>query len=386
MTSYKLADRTSAMAESATLALNAQVQQLAAQGKAVYNLTAGELDIETPDYIQTHVSKNLHHNKYTPVPGVPQLRQKIASTASHFYGLSWIKPGNVIVTAGAKPALQLALLALVNPGDEVLLPTPAWVSYAKLVELAGGKVIEVPLADNFDLDMVAITGKISARTKAIILNSPHNPTGAVFSMDSLKKLASSLKGSSVTVIADDIYVRLVYEKNFTPVPTVGFEKIVIVNGFSKSQALTGWRIGYAIADEKIIKAMTSLQSHMLGNAAFPAQNAALAALERGDNPPEGVLENLTRKRQIVLDVLKKIPGIKYHPPGGAFYVFLDLRQLTKDSSAWCAELLAQTGVAMVPGEAFEAPGFCRLTFATDEKTLKTALKLMRKFVEKGENS
>lgn len=386
MVSFKLADRVNTMSESATLALNAQVQQMAAEGRGVYNLTAGELDIATPDYIQSYVAQNLHHNKYTPAAGLPKLRQEIADNARRFYGLDWIKPANVIVTAGAKPALYASLLALVNSGDEVILPIPAWVSYAKLVELAGGKVVEVPLAKNFDLDVSAIASKISDRTKAIVLNSPHNPTGAVFSKSRLEKLASTLKGSNITVIADDIYDQLVYEEEFTPVPTAGFDRIVVVNGFSKSQALTGWRIGYAITDEQIIKAMASLQSHMLGNAALPAQHAALAVLELGDTLPEGVLEGLTRKRQIVMQALNKIPSIKYYRPAGAFYVFLDLRQLTKDSSAWCADLLAQTGVAMVPGEVFEAPGFCRLTFAADEKMLQAAMELIRKFVAKGKNS
>lgn len=380
MMSFKLANRMANMAESSTLALNARAKKLAAEGKTIYNLTAGELDIETPDYIQTFVSKNLNLNKYTPVAGLPELRQGIAGVAGKFYGLDWVGSDNVLVTAGAKPALNISLLALLNPGDEVIVLTPAWVSYQNIIELAGGVAVKVPLSDSFDLELPAITKKISARTKAIIVNSPHNPTGSVFSKSSLKALAEALKGSNIIVIADDVYSRLVYEKDFMPVPSIGFEHLLIVNSFSKSQGLTGWRIGYAIADAKIINAMTSLQSHVAGNAALPSQQAALAAVQRGDNPPEGMLDSLEKCRQLAVSALDKIPGIKYHHPSGAIYIFLDLRSITQDSATWCENLLNQYGVAVVPGEAFGSQGFCRLTFATDMQVLQTALTLICKFV------
>jgi aspartate aminotransferase len=366
--------------ESATMAVDARAKQLAAEGKTIYNLTAGELATDTPDYIQAAVAKKLHLNKYTPPAGLSELRREIAASSREFYGLDWIKPANVVATASTKPAMYASLLALVNRGDEVILPTPAWPTHNHLIELAGGTVVEVPLTDDFDLDADAIAARITSKTKAVVLNSPHNPTGAVFSKAALTKLADRLRGQAITIIADDIYVKLVYDKAFTPVSTCGFEHLVIINGFSKSQALTGWRIGYLIADEVIAKAAASLLSHITGNAPVPSQHAALAALERGDRPPATTITSLKRQRQLVDDELKRISGLKYHLPGGAFYFFLDLRGITKNSLQWCEDLLNETGVVLVPGEAFGAPGFARLTFTAPEPTLKKALRELQKFI------
>jgi aspartate aminotransferase len=223
--------------------------------------------------------------------------------------------------------------------------------------------------------------KVTKRTKAIIINSPHNPTGAIFSADSLKTLAAKLNEQRVMVIADDIYVKLTYTDNFLPVPSAGFTNLVIVNGFSKSQALTGWRIGYATADKQLIQAMINLQSHLLGNAALPSQEAALAALTKHDQPPASTISALKRQRQMVMDSLDALAGIDYHCPEGAFYIFIDLRRLTKlPSSEWCERLLNQTGVALVPGEAFSAPGFARLSFVAGGSALEPALKALSEFV------
>lgn len=382
MSKIELAQRMGGVRESATMAVDARAKQLAAEGKTVYNLTAGELASDTPDYIQAAVAKKLHLNKYTPPAGLPELRRDIAESSRAFYGLDWIQPSNVVVTASTKPAMYASLLALINHGDEVILPTPAWPSHNHLIELVGGVVVEVPMTKDFDLDAEAIAAKITPKTKAIMLNSPHNPTGAVFSDAALKKLAAKLRGTPITVMADDIYVKLVYADDFVPVPVCGFENLVIINGFSKSQALTGWRIGYLIADEKIAKAAAGLLSHITGNAPVPSQHAALAALERGDRPPEATIKTLKRQRQLVDAELKRIPKLKYHLPGGAFYFFLDLRDITGDTVKWCEDLLNKTGVVLVPGEAFGTPGFARLTFTAPEPTLKKALGLLSDFIAK----
>ncbi len=382
MSRIVLADRMSAVQESATMALNARAKQMAAEGKTVYNLTAGELAVETPEYIRSHVAKKLHHNKYTPAGGLYELRKAIAEESREFYGLDWIQPSNVVVTAASKPALYAGLLTLVNPGDEVIVPMPAWVSYMELIKLAGGEVVPVPLTDGFDIDPHAILSRVSPRTKVVILNSPNNPTGAVFSEPALKKLANGLKGNGATVISDDMYSKLVYVNGFTPVPSIGFERIVIVNGFSKSQALTGWRIGYAIADEHVARAMTDALGHITGNASVISQHAALKVMMHHNTPPPEILDTLKRQRKIVDDVLKGVKRIRYHLPGGAFYFYLDLRAITDDSLAWCEELLNKSGVALVPGEAFGTPGFARLSFVTDEGTLIKALALIKEFASK----
>lgn len=383
MDSIALADRIAALQESATMALNARAKRLAAEGKTIYNLSAGELAAETPEYIRSHVSTRLHHNKYTPAAGLPELRDAIAGESREFYGLDWIAPENVVVTAASKPALYAALLALVNQGDEVIVPMPAWVSYMELVKLTGGQVVPVPLSAQFDIEPKAILAKVTPKTKAIILNSPNNPTGAVFSKRRLEELARGLKGTGVTVISDDMYSKLVYTNDFVPVPRAGFERVLIVNGFSKSQALTGWRIGFCIADEKLARAISHLLGHITGNASVTSQHAALKVMEQGNTPPAEILETLTRQRQIVDDMLKDTPGVSYHMPGGAFYFYLDLRGITKDSLKWCEELLDKTGVAIVPGEAFGTPGYARLSFVTDEKTLRRALELIKGFAAGG---
>lgn len=379
-----LSGRMAHLQESATLALNARAKKLVAEGKTIYNLTAGELTTDTPEYIQAAVRETLQHNKYTPVAGLPQLREAIAAHTREFYGLDWIAAANIVVTAGAKPALFASLQVLLDPGDEVLVPVPAWsTSYHPLIELAGGVVVEVPLTATYDIDPEAIASRLTSRTKAIIINSPHNPTGSVFSAVALKRLAEILKDSAVTVIADDIYTKLIYQDDIALAATQDFEQLIIINGLSKSQALTGWRLGYLIADTHVAHAVTSLLSHVTGNAALPSQYAALAAMEIDDRPPVETLQALQRQRRVVLDKLSEIKDLKHNEPGGAFYVFLDVRGITKDSAAWCEALLVEAGVALVPGEAFSAPGFARMTYVGDEETLRAALDKLQAFVEKG---
>lgn len=379
MTEVKLAARMAAMTESATLALNARAKRMAAEGHTVYNLTAGELASDTPPFIREAVAPTLSQNKYTPVAGLPELRQKIAAHAQHFYGLDWVKSPNVVVSGGAKPALHAAFMALLNEGDEVIVPVPAWVSYISLIELTGAQAVKVPLTPDYDLDVNALMSKVSGQTKMIILNSPHNPTGSVFSRAAVADLAERLKGSGITVLADDIYSKLVFDDDYCAVPKAGFENLVIVNGFSKSQALTGWRIGYLIASEPVAEAATTLLSHMTGNAALPSQHAALAAMDKHDQPPRETLDTLRRNRRLAVDGLGEA-GIKHSLPGGAFYVFLDLTSLTDNSAEWCERLLVETGVALVPGEAFGAPGYARLSFVADQAVLEPALLKIKEFV------
>ncbi|QQS18801.1 aminotransferase class I/II-fold pyridoxal phosphate-dependent enzyme [Candidatus Saccharibacteria bacterium] len=379
----KLANRLVSVQESATLSLNAKVKQMAAGGRTVYNLTAGELATDTPGYIQSFVAERLHLNKYTPVAGLPELRVAVALHASEFYGLDWIRAENVVATTGVKAALSATFLALLNPGDEVIVPVPGWTtSYRPLIELAGGIVVEVPLTAEYDIDPTAIEAALTAKTKLVIVNSPHNPTGTVFSREALESLARLLNEKNITVIADDIYTKIIYQDNIPLVPTCGFNNLVVVNGFSKSQAITGWRIGYLIADKLVADAVASLLSHMTGNAPLPSQYAALAALQHDDQPPLSTISALRAQRQLVLDTLDA-SGIPHNSPGGAFYVFLDLRGLTNDSALWCSTLLNETGVALVPGEAFSASGFARLTFVAEKHLLTEALEHITTFAQKG---
>lgn len=384
MKSYNLAARMDSLEESATLALNAKAKAMKQAGQTVYNLTIGELPCETPNHIAETVAEKLYENKYTPVAGLPQLRQMIAEETKHFYKLDWITAANVVVTASVKPALYTTLLALLNPADEVILLKPYWFSYKYEVNLAGGQPVDVALDEHFDLDLDKIEQAITPKTKAIILCSPSNPTSSVFSPAKLAKLVDLLNEKGVWAIIDDIYAKLVFADDFRPVPTYGFEKMIILGGFSKSQALTGWRIGYLIADETVAKAVIKIQSQIIGNASVPAQYAAMAALEHGDRPV--MIEELRQNRDFLVKKIESIPNIHVQTPAGAFYGFLDLRQITHDSQTWCENLLEQTGVALVPGEAFFTPGYARLNFAADQKILGPALDLIAAFAKQGEKT
>lgn len=365
---------------SPTLALNAQAKALAASGKPVYNLTAGEPDGPTPTYIQNAVKKRLAENKYTPVGGLPELKLAIARHSAQFYRTDWMTERNVVVVPGAKPALFGALFTLLQPGDEVIVPAPYWVSYKQLVELCGAVFVPVKTTNEHDLSVADIAAAMSPRTKLIIVNSPNNPTGAIYSKTALRELAKLVAQKHIYILSDDIYIRLAYE----PVPlitTCGFDptRLLIVNGFSKSQALTGWRIGYLLADETIITAVTNVVSHILGNTSLPAQYGALAALEHGDVPP--MRDTLLTRRDLVARQLKTVPKISFVRPDGAFYFLIDIREVTSDSMTWCAELLEKTGVALVPGDDFGASGHARLSFATDEVTLQKSIQLIKRFIE-----
>lgn len=381
--SIHLADRLDSIEESATLALNTQAKKMAAEGKKVYNFTAGEPSMDTPEYIKEYVAGKLDQNHYTPVAGMPEVREAIAEHCRGFYSADWIKSENVMVVAGGKPGLYLSLLALINPGDEIILPTPAWVSYKYLIELAGGVVIEAHLKDNFDLDLDEIKDKLSGKTKAIIINSPNNPTGSVYSATALQELSEVLNETDVTVLADDMYTKLVYETGFKPITNFGFKNLVISSGFSKSQVLTGWRVGYVIAEQEIIKAIAKVQSHLLGNTSNLSQFAAMAGLEHDDKP--AAYEALKANLDIVNQSLKNIAKIKFTPPAGAFYVFIDIRNITNNSMEWCQKLLDKKGVALVPGEAFFAPGYVRLSFTTNKATLEEGLGKIKEFIEEDNN-
>lgn len=369
------------LVESATARLNAESRKLREQGIAVINLTVGELDEETPPYIARGVAKHLHKNKYTPTLGLPELRTAIADEVRKKYR-SRISADNIAVTAGVKQALYNAFQLICNPGDEVIIPTPCWVSYEHHVTLAGATPVYVPSNDDFSLDVPAIARAITKKTKAIIINSPHNPTGVVYGTKELRALAKALEGKNIFVIADDIYDTLVYTGTVHPITTFFKDKsrLIIVNGFSKSHALTGWRIGYMVAEPDIINANNRLQSHTSGNASVISQLGALESYKR--SYASGIRKKLARKRAIVEKHFARTPGVSFQMPQGAFYFFVDVRKLTSDSVDLCEHLLRSAHVAVVPGEAFHAPGFFRMSFALGERELVEALTRIHRFFEK----
>lgn len=378
----KFSNKVASLQQSPTLALNAKAKERGAKGLPVFNLTAGEPDIETPDFIVDYVAGKLKENKYTPAAGLPQLREVAANYYQGHFKQTWVKPENIVVTAGAKPALTAIFMCILNDGDEVIVPTPAWVSYKAEVEVAGGKAVFVKSTKDFDLDINAINKAITPQTKAIIVNSPNNPTGASYSKESLDKLAELLIDNDIYVISDDIYSRLIYKDIHLPLNTsIPKDKLVIINGFSKSQGLTGWRIGYIVTSRELTKKLTSLLSHTNGNAPVTAQHAGIAALNNNDEPE--FIEDLKEKREITAKLLGGIKGIDFKKPDGGFYYFVDISKITTNSALFCQDILEKYGVVLVPGEAFEAPGYFRLSFACSNHTLEDGIKLIDKFI-KGE--
>ena len=376
----KLNKKLTLLNESATIALNSEVQAMQKKGIPVLNLTAGELDFETPKEIQNYVIANIHRNKYTPTLGLPELRERIAKDVLKHY--SWnVTSAHTAVTTGAKQALYTLFQVILNKDDEVLIPTPTWVSYEYQVLLASGKPVFVPLTKEFDLDVSAIKKAITQKTKAIVINSPHNPTGAVFSQKSLKALVTLLEGKEIFIIADDIYNTLLYTNEYKPITEYIKDKshLVLISGFSKSHALTGWRIGYMVADIAIIRGVNQIQGHASGNTSIMSQLAALGSF---NFKITGVFLKTLKKRKLIGEkILKKIKSISFHSPLGAFYFFIDIRKVEKNSARFCERLLKETSVAIVPGEAFHAPGFIRVSFACDEKVLIEALKRIGRFLE-----
>lgn len=372
--------KTKSITESLTLKLNALANKLSVEGKNIINLTAGELDFPTPSYIQKEIKRKAGLNKYTPTGGLPDLRKAIAQFVYKDYGWK-IGPENVAVTSGGKQALFESMFAILKKGDEVILLSPDWVTYRHQIILNEAMPVVVPLNKKFDLDIEKIKKAINKKTKAIILNSPNNPTGAIFSEASLLELKKFLKNKAIYLIVDDTYSKIIYDKNYiSPALFAPSKKyLILVNSFSKSQALTGWRIGYVIATQDIIEAVISFQSHTTGNTSLLSQFAALEVIKKGDKT-EKFVKVLKKQRDLANKLLYAIPKISYELPMGAFYFFINVSKIETNTIKFCRYLL-EKGLVLVPGEAFGSGGFVRLSFSTSMSKLIAGLKLFKKLCQ-----
>lgn len=386
----KISRRAASVQPSPTLAITAKAKAMAAAGQDVVSLGAGEPDLGTPEHVKEAGIKAIRSGftRYTATPGIPQLRRAIAAKFERENGLHY-EESEIIATVGAKQAIFNALQALVDEGDEVLVPAPYWVSYPDMVKLAGGTPVIVPALaeDGFVPKPEAIASRLSDRTAAIILNSPSNPTGAVWSADDLEAIAGVLEGHRCAIISDDIYEHLIYTgqpfANILNVAPGLRDRTLVVNGLSKSFSMTGWRIGWAAGPKELIAAMQRIQDQSTSNPNSITQKAAIAALEGGNAFVEGMREKFDERRAYVEKRLSEIPGVTCPKIGGAFYAFPDFRPLLEKSykgealggsSARLAEILLEDFlVAVVPGVAFGAEGFIRLSFATSMEDLERAL-------------
>lgn len=369
-----LSERVSLLKPSPTLALTAKVAELRRNGEQIVSFAAGEPDFGTPASVCEAGIEAIRagYTRYTAGAGIPQLREAIAAKLLSENGVK-VEPTQVVVSAGAKQALFNAITALCNPGDEVILIAPYWMTYRDQVLLAGGKPVGVHTsrAEGYIPNADALKAAITSRTKAIVVNSPSNPTGAVLPRSTLKEIAALALRNELFVISDEIYERLVYDgEKHVSIASLGSEiadRTITINGMSKAYAMTGWRIGYSAASLPVAKAMSAIQDQVTSNASSISQYAALAALALPKEALTAMTEEFQCRRDLILQELAKIPGVSCPKPGGAFYAFPDVSAYLDgdDDVALSQKLLEGQKVATVPGSVFEGTGHLRLTYALD---------------------
>ena len=385
-----IADRLKKVAPSLTLAIDAKAKQLIKDGVDLVGFGAGEPDFNTPENIKEAGINAIKANKtrYTPASGIPELKAAVAEKFKRENGLEY-KPSDIIISCGAKHSLYNIFMAILNPGDEVIIFSPYWVSYEEQVKIADGVPVFVRLDEsrNFEIDFNLLEKKITTKTKAMLVNSPSNPSGAVLSVDSLKKLADIALKHKLLIISDEIYEKLIYngKKHFS---IASFSKevkaqTIVVNGVSKTYAMTGWRIGYLASDNKeIVSAIDNLQSHSTSNPATMTQAAAVEALKTPDGVVQAMVFEFDKRRQRIMKRLDGIPGLTYVEPEGAFYIFPNFssfmgktikgRQI-KGSLDLAEMLLNEAKVAVVPGIAFGSDNHFRLSYATSMANIDKGL-------------
>lgn len=394
--SLYLSSRCTGISPSATLEINTRAKQLRAEGKHVYGFAVGEPDFPTPEYIcdAAREALKLGLTRYTPVAGTKELRGAICEKLERDNGLHY-KPGEVIVSNGAKQALLNAFVAILNPGDEVLLPTPCWVSYPEMIRMAGGVPIMVKTKEEEGfLPSLKLLEKLTTpRTKAIVINSPNNPTGCVYPPELLEKIAEFAIEKEIYVVSDEIYERLIYDgQQHVSIASFGpqiHKQAIVINGLSKTFAMTGWRMGYAAASEDIVNAMAAYQSHATSGANSIAQYASYKALQNGAAYIRAMREEYDARRQLMVAKINGMDGVSCITPHGAFYVMLNVKKLIgrtfrgekiEDAVALSRMLLDAVNVAVVPGDAFEAPGFCRISYAVSREDIDEGLDAIGRFV------
>ncbi len=393
----RISARIGGIAESATLAVDAKAKALKAAGRPVIGFGAGEPDFPTPDYIveaAVEACRDPRNHRYTPAGGLPELKQAIADKTRRDTGYD-VEPAQVLVTNGGKQAIYEAFASLLDPGDEVILPAPYWTTYPESIRLAGGVPVEV-LADEtqgYKVTVEQLEAARTDRTKAIVFNSPSNPTGAVYSRDEVAAIGTWLVEHGLWVLTDEIYEHLVYDGLETAsLPVVCpdlADRCIVVNGVAKTYAMTGWRVGWVLGPKDLIKAATNLQSHATSNVSNVAQRAALAAVSGDLTAVEEMREAFDRRRRKIVSMLNDIDGVVCPEPKGAFYAYpsvkgllgRDIDGVTPTTSTELAEvLLEKAEVAAVPGEAFGSPGYLRFSYALGDDDLVEGISRLQKLL------
>ena len=388
----QLSDRLNRLAPSATLAMSQKSSEMKAQGIDVINMSVGEPDFMTPDFVKEAGKQAIDDNysKYSPVPGYPALRKAIAEKLKRENGLDYAA-SEIIVGTGGKQGVCNTILALVNPGDEVIIPAPYWVSYPQMVKLAGGVPVIVPagIGQDFKITAAQLEAAVTPKTKLVILCSPSNPTGSVYSEEELGELAGvALAHDGLFVLSDEIYEHINYiggHSSIAACPGMK-ERTVVCNGVSKAYAMTGWRLGWVAAPEWIVKGLGKLQGQYTSGTSSVSQMAALAAYEGDQSCVAAFRETFRRRRDLIVSLAKDIPGLEVNVPQGAFYLFPDCsaffgrsdgKRVIRNSTDLALYLLEEGHVATVGGDAFGAPGCFRMSYATDDASIKEALRRIK---------
>ena len=383
---------------SITLAITAKAKELKGAGVDVVSFGAGEPDFNTPKNIMDAAIKSMEEGKtkYTPTSGIIELREAICKKLKEDNNLSY-NSNQIIVSTGAKQCLADAFMAILNPGDEVIVPIPYWVSYPELIKLADGVpvFVEVKEENDYKYTLESLNKVVNDNTKAIIINSPNNPTGTVYSIDELKEIAEFAKKHDLIIISDEIYEKLIYDgKKHVSVASLSedaYNRTIVINGFSKSYAMTGWRLGYAAGNAEVIKLMTSVQSHVTSNTNSIAQYAGVEALNGPKDEIEKMVKKFEERRNLMIDRIKSITGLSIIRPEGAFYVMINLENylgksinenVINNSVDFSRELLEHEKVAVIPGSAFGLDKYIRLSYATSEELILKGLDRIERFLNK----
>jgi aspartate aminotransferase len=393
----RISDRVAAIAESATLAVDAKAKALKAAGRPVIGFGAGEPDFPTPDYIvdaAIEAARNPKYHHYTPVPGLPELREAVAAKTRRDSGFE-TAAANVLITNGGKQAVYNAFAALLDPGDEVLLLAPYWTTYPEAIKLAGGVPVEVVTDETsgYLATVAQLEEACTQRTKVLLFVSPSNPTGAVYPREAIVEIGRWAASHGLWVVTDEIYEHLVYSGTqhvsiATAVPELG-DRVVVLNGVAKTYAMTGWRVGWLIGPIDIVKAATNLQSHSTSNVSNVAQVAALAAVSGDLSAVATMREAFDRRRRTIVSMLSDVPGVVCPEPLGAFYAYPSVKGLlgkplrgrvASNSAELAGIILDEAEVAVVPGEAFGTPGYARLSYALGDADLAEGVSRIAKLV------
>lgn len=386
------AKRVELLGESTTIAISTLARELKAAGQDILSFSAGEPDFDTPEIIKDEAIRALKSGftKYTAVAGIPELLEAIKDKLLRENTLAYER-NEILVSNGAKHSLFNVFQALVDKDDEVIIPSPYWVTYPELVTFSGGKsvIVQTTQANNFKITPKQLREAITPKTKVFVLNTPSNPTGMVYTKEELESLAEVLKDTNIWVVSDEMYEKLVYGVKFFSVAAVNedmMQRTITINGLSKSVAMTGWRIGYlACKDKKLVKLMNNLQSQCTSNINSITQKAAIVALKgEANNDIENMRKAFEERMRFACDAINNIQNLNVCEPQGAFYLFINISTLPRygtDSMGFCQALLKEQGVALVPGVAFGMEGFVRLSFACSLEQLKEGITRISQFVK-----